>query len=87
MPFAACFAYGITLLIGLQASINMSVNTGLLPTKGLTLPLVSYGGSSLMITAVCIGVLARVDMERADRENTAKASGSAVKTRGGASYD
>jgi len=87
MPFAACFSYGITLLIGLQASINMSVNTGLLPTKGLTLPLVSYGGSSLMITAVCIGVLARVDMERADRENTAKASGSAVKTRGGASYD
>jgi cell division protein FtsW len=88
MPFAACFSYGITLLIGLQASINMSVNTGLLPTKGLTLPLVSYGGSSLMITAVCIGVLIRVDMERSDKENTAKASESAVKkTRGGASYD
>jgi cell division protein FtsW len=87
MPFAACFSYGITLLIGLQASINMSVSTGLLPTKGLTLPLVSYGGSSLMITAVCIGVLIRVDMERADRERSAKSPGSTVKKRGGVSYE
>jgi cell division protein FtsW len=87
MPFAACFSYGITLLIGLQASINMSVNTGLLPTKGLTLPLVSYGGSSLMITAVCIGVLARVDMERADRERAAKAPETAARKRGGAFYE
>lgn len=86
MPFAACFSYGITLLIGLQASINMSVSTGLLPTKGLTLPLVSYGGSSLMITAVCLGVLARVDMERADREKTDKTSKSGTRMRGGASY-
>lgn len=87
MPFAACFSYGITLLIGLQASINMSVNTGLLPTKGLTLPLVSYGGSSLMITAVCIGVLIRVDMERADREKADKAPESANRKRGGAFYE
>lgn len=87
MPFAACFSYGITLLIGLQASINMSVNTGLLPTKGLTLPLVSYGGSSLMITAVCIGVLIRVDMERADREKAGKARESANSKRGGAFYE
>jgi cell division protein FtsW len=87
MPFAACFSYGITLLIGLQASINMSVSTGLLPTKGLTLPLVSYGGSSLMITAICIGVLARVDMERADLENSSKDSKAARKSRGGAAYE
>jgi cell division protein FtsW len=87
MPFAACFSYGITLLIGLQASINMSVSTGLLPTKGLTLPLVSYGGSSLMITAVCIGVLARVDMERVDREATGKVADASKKVRGGARYD
>lgn len=87
MPFAACFSYGITLLIGIQASINMLVSTGLLPTKGLTLPLVSYGGSSLVITAVSIGVLIRVDMERADRERTDKSPESAVKKRGGAGYE
>ena len=71
MPFGACFAYGITLLIGLQAAINMAVSTGLLPTKGLTLPLVSYGGSSLMISCVCIGILARIEMERLDKEKQA----------------
>ncbi|NMT64009.1 putative lipid II flippase FtsW [Marinobacter orientalis] len=87
MPFAACFSYGITLLIGLQASINMSVSTGLLPTKGLTLPLVSYGGSSLMITAVCIGVLARVEMERLDREKLAAEKCRKPAARGGAVYD
>lgn len=87
MPFAACFSYGITLLIGLQASINMSVSTGLLPTKGLTLPLVSYGGSSLMITAVCIGVLARVEMERLDRERVASEKPRKPAARGGAVYD
>ncbi|PXX90125.1 putative lipid II flippase FtsW [Marinobacter vulgaris] len=87
MPFAACFSYGITLLIGLQASINMSVSTGLLPTKGLTLPLVSYGGSSLMITAVCIGILARVEMERLDREKVAAEKSRKPEARGGAVYD
>lgn len=87
MPFAACFSYGITLLIGLQAGINMAVSTGLLPTKGLTLPLVSYGGSSLMITAVCIGVLARVEMERLDREKVAGEKARKPAARGGAVYD
>ena len=87
MPFAACFSYGITLLIGLQAGINMAVSTGLLPTKGLTLPLVSYGGSSLMITAVCIGVLARVEMERLDREKLASEKSRKPAARGGAVYD
>lgn len=87
MPFAACFSYGITLLIGLQAGINMAVSTGLLPTKGLTLPLVSYGGSSLMITAVCIGVLARVEMERLDREKRAGEKARKPAARGGAVYD
>lgn len=82
MPFAACFGYGLTLLIGLQASINMAVNTGLLPTKGLTLPLVSYGGSSLLASCVCIGVLARIEMERNDRLEQ-KAS----QNQGGARYD
>lgn len=86
MPFGACFAYGITLLIGLQATINIAVSTGLLPTKGLTLPLVSYGGSSLMIMCVCIGVLARVEMERLDKERLALEKASPRK-RGGAAYD
>lgn len=67
MPFGACFSYGLTLLMGLQAGINMAVSTGLLPTKGLTLPLVSYGGSSLLITCIGIGVLARVELERLDK--------------------
>jgi cell division protein FtsW len=86
MPFGACFAYGLTLLIGLQAGINMAVSTGLLPTKGLTLPLVSYGGSSLMITCICIGILARVEMERLDQEKLAREK-IGPKTRGGAVYD
>ena len=86
MSFGACFAYGLTLLIGLQAGINMAVSTGLLPTKGLTLPLVSYGGSSLMITCICIGVLARVEMERLDQEKLAREK-TGPKARGGAVYD
>lgn len=85
-PFAACFAYGISLLIGLQAAINMAVATGLLPTKGLTLPLVSYGGSSLMMTCVCLGILARIEMERLDAA-TAAAEPAGKKHRGGAAYD
>lgn len=64
--FSSYFAYGVTLMLGLQAFINMGVSTGLLPTKGLTLPLVSYGGSSMLTSCACIGVLARVEMERVD---------------------
>lgn len=86
MPFGACFSYGITLLIGLQATINMAVSTGMLPTKGLTLPLVSYGGSSLMIVCVSIGVLARVEMERLDKVRLAGEK-TGRRTRGGAAYD
>jgi cell division protein FtsW len=85
-PFAACFAYGISLLIGLQAAINMAVATGLLPTKGLTLPLVSYGGSSLMMTCVCLSILARIEMERVDAA-TAVAEPAGKKHWGGAAYD
>ncbi|WP_303291504.1 putative lipid II flippase FtsW [Marinobacter sp. SS5-14b] len=86
MPFGACFSYGISLLIGLQAGINMAVCTGLLPTKGLTLPLVSYGGSSLLVTCIGLGVLARVEMERLDKVRmTTEQAGR--KTRGGAVYE
>ena len=61
--FAMHVAYGIGLLLGLHAFINIGVNIGLLPTKGLTLPLMSYGGSSLVVSAACIGVLIRIDHE------------------------
>jgi len=61
--FPACLAFGIGTWIGLQAFINIAVNMGLLPTKGLTLPLVSYGGSSLMFTGAAIGLLLRIHYE------------------------
>ncbi|MCO5108615.1 MAG: putative lipid II flippase FtsW [Burkholderiaceae bacterium] len=61
--FAGLVAKGIGLWIGLQAFINMGVNTGLLPTKGLTLPLMSYGGSGVLVNCVAIAVLMRVDYE------------------------
>ena len=62
--FAAYAAYGIGLLLGLHAFVNIGVNIGLLPTKGLTLPLMSYGGSNLVVSAVSIGMLLRIDHER-----------------------
>ena len=61
--FCAYFSYGIAILLGVQAFINMGVNMGLLPTKGLTLPLVSYGGSSLVVSCMCIGIVARIQKE------------------------
>jgi cell division protein FtsW len=61
--FAAYLAYGIGLIIGVQASINMGVNLGVLPTKGLTLPLLSYGGNSMIITCLLLGILLRVEVE------------------------
>jgi cell division protein FtsW len=64
--FASYLALGITLMISLQAVINMGVVLGLLPTKGLTLPLVSYGGTSLVTNLVGVGILLHVSthMER-----------------------
>lgn len=61
--FSAYLAYGIGLLIGLQAFVNIGVNMGILPTKGLTLPLMSYGGSSLVSNCVAVALLLRVDRE------------------------
>ncbi|MCW4151662.1 putative lipid II flippase FtsW [Halomonas sp. 18H] len=62
-PFAAYLCYGIALVIGAQAFINIAVSSGMMPTKGLTLPLLSYGGSSLVISAAMIGMLLRADIE------------------------
>ncbi len=61
--FAAFTAYGITFWLGLQAAINMGVNSGILPTKGLTLPLMSYGGASLLVNCIVIALLMRIDHE------------------------
>lgn len=61
--FPALVAQGIGLWIGVQAAINMGVNMGVLPTKGLTLPLLSFGGSAVAATCCAIAVLLRVDWE------------------------
>jgi cell division protein FtsW len=61
--FAALVAQGIGVWIGVQAIINMGVNMGILPTKGLTLPLLSFGGSALAATCVALAILLRVDWE------------------------
>ena len=61
--FSAYLAYGIGLIIGIQAFINIGVNMGVLPTKGLTLPLISYGNNSIVIYCVLIAFLLRVEME------------------------
>ena len=60
----ATSAYGAALLLGLQCVINVGVNTGTLPTKGLTLPFISYGGNSLIVCCALIGVVLRVQLER-----------------------
>ncbi|HRO61952.1 MAG TPA: putative lipid II flippase FtsW [Burkholderiaceae bacterium] len=61
--YAGMVAKGMGLWIGAQAFINIGVNTGLLPTKGLTLPLMSYGGSGVLVNCVAIAIVLRVDFE------------------------
>jgi cell division protein FtsW len=61
--FGAYVAYGIGLWLGMQTIISIGVNTGLFPTKGLTLPLMSYGGSSMLINCIAIMLLLRIDHE------------------------
>lgn len=66
--YASFVAYGVGIWLGLQAAINIGVNMGLLPTKGITLPFVSYGGSSMLVNCVVIGVVLRVAREHVAKE-------------------
>jgi cell division protein FtsW len=50
-------------MLGLQAFVNAGVNTGLLPTKGLTLPFMSYGSNALIVSVMAVGVLLRIDLD------------------------
>lgn len=68
--YAAYVAYGLGLWIGMQAFINIAVNMGLLPTKGLTLPFISYGSNSLIVSCLAVGMLLRIQ-----RENTQPLAG------------
>jgi len=61
--FAALVAQGIGMWLGAQALINMGVNMGLLPTKGLTLPLLSFGGTGIVVNCVALAILLRIDWE------------------------
>ena len=63
LAFQSGLAAAIGVWLGLQAFVNIGVNMGLLPTKGLTLPLLSYGGSSMLITLGWLGVLLRIHHE------------------------
>ncbi len=62
-PFSALTAFGIGTWIGVQSFINMGVNMGMLPTKGLTLPFMSYGGSGILANCIAIAVVLRIDWE------------------------
>jgi cell division protein FtsW len=61
--FSGLYAQGVAMWFGFQAFIHMGVNLGVLPTKGLTLPLMSYGGSALLLNALAIALVFRVDLE------------------------
>jgi cell division protein FtsW len=61
--FSSLVARGIGALFGIQSMINIAVNMGLAPTKGLTLPLMSYGGSGTIASVVAISILLRIDWE------------------------
>ena len=70
-PFSGFLAYGVGIWIGLQAMISVGVNLGVLPTKGLTLPLISSGGSSMLMTLLALGLVLRIKYEL-DRSNGVK---------------
>jgi cell division protein FtsW len=70
--FPACLTFGLGAWLGAQAIVNIGVNMGLLPTKGLTLPLMSFGGSSLITCCAAIGIILRADLEQRRLANRPK---------------
>jgi len=72
--FSGYIAFGIALWISMQSFVSIGVNLGILPTKGLTLPLISSGGSSVLMTCVAMGLLLRVsyELERAERRQAVR---------------
>ncbi|MGE3673810.1 MAG: FtsW/RodA/SpoVE family cell cycle protein, partial [Polyangiaceae bacterium] len=68
--YGSYIAFGISLFVGVQALWNVAVAMAILPTKGLTLPLVSYGGSSLLVTCAAMGILLNVSRQRVELKNT-----------------
>jgi cell division protein FtsW len=67
-PFGRLLGFGLTVMIVLQAAINIGVVTGCLPTKGLPLPFISYGGSSLMMSMASVAVLLNIAKHADDKE-------------------
>ncbi|MBC7989461.1 MAG: putative lipid II flippase FtsW [Luteimonas sp.] len=86
--FAGYCAFGIALWMSLQSFVSIGVNLGLLPTKGLTLPLISYGGSSILMSCAALGLLLRVsyELDRAVRQ-VARLRGEAAPAAVGSSYN
>jgi cell division protein FtsW len=72
--FGSYLAFGISIFIGLQAAINLAMAMAIAPTKGLTLPFISYGGSSLLVNAGAVGILLSVSRPRLSRATTNVAS-------------
>jgi len=72
--YGSYVAFGISVLFGVQALVNMAVAMAMLPTKGLTLPFVSYGGSSLLVNAAAAGVLLNISRRRGPVANTRTAA-------------
>ncbi|HEY4014665.1 MAG TPA: putative lipid II flippase FtsW [Polyangiaceae bacterium] len=84
--FGAFLAFGLSTMFAVQALVNLAVALAILPTKGLTLPFVSFGGSSLLVNAVAAGILLNITRQTGDREGAAEPAtrGSAVSAEGAA---
>jgi cell division protein FtsW len=81
--YGTYLAVGTTLFVGMQAFTNLAVAVGLLPTKGLVLPFISYGGSSLLVNCCCVGILLNVSRPRSASSHATERIGAPARTLGG----